>query len=257
MPRVARLVLPGIPHHVTQRGNRSQRTFFGPDDYRLYQQSLRRWAGEARTAVWAWCLMPNHVHIIVVPEDETGLRRLFGPLHRQYTWQVNQREDWRGCLWQGRYGSVAMDEAHLHVCLRYVELNPVRAGLVERPEAWPWSSARAHLGLAGEGITTSRRCGGGSTIGGLFWTWASPTRIATPFAPPSVRADRSAGPSGEPTAPRTEGRGRGDRYRYVSPKSTGGQVPVRVPKIDGGDRYRYVSPKYARRVSRRSRLSPG
>jgi putative transposase len=153
MPRVARLVLPGIPHHVTQRGNRGQRTFFGPDDYRFYQQLLRRWTGEARTSVWAWCLMPNHVHIIVVPEDETGLRRLFGPVHRQYTWRVNQREDWRGCLWQSRYGSVAMDEAHLHVCLRYVELNPVRAGLVDRPEAWPWSSARAHLGLAGDGIT--------------------------------------------------------------------------------------------------------
>jgi putative transposase len=153
MPRVARLVLPGIPHHVTQRGNRRQRTFFGPDDYRLYQQLLRRWTAESGTAVWAWCLMPNHVHIIVVPEDEAGLRRLFGPVHRQYTWRVNQREEWRGCLWQGRYGSVAMDEVHLQVCLRYVELNPVRAGLVERPEAWPWSSARAHLGLAGDGLT--------------------------------------------------------------------------------------------------------
>jgi putative transposase len=153
MARVARLVLPGIPHHVTQRGNRRQRTFFGPDDYRLYLQLLRRWAGDSKTAVWAWCLMPNHVHIIVVPEEEAGLRRLFGPVHRQYTWRINRREDWQGCLWQGRYGSVAMDEAHLHVCLRYVELNPVRAGLVERPEEWPWSSARAHLGLAGDGVT--------------------------------------------------------------------------------------------------------
>lgn len=153
MPRVARLVLPGIPHHVTQRGNRSQRTFFGDDDCRLYLKLLRRWAGDAGTAIWAWCLMPNHVHIILVPEDEAGLRRLFGPVHRQYTWRINQREDWRGCLWQGRYGSVAMDEAHLHVCLRYVELNPVRARLVERPEQWPWSSARSHLGLADDGIT--------------------------------------------------------------------------------------------------------
>lgn len=153
MPRVARLVLPGIPHHVTQRGNRRQPTFFGDEDYRLYLRLLRRWAGEAGTAIWAWCLMPNHVHLILVPDDESGLRRLFGPVHRQYTWRINQREGWRGCLWQGRYGSVAMDERHLQVCLRYVELNPVRAGLVERPEQWPWSSARSHLGLADDGIT--------------------------------------------------------------------------------------------------------
>lgn len=153
MPRVARLVLPGIPHHVTQRGNRSQRTFFSDDDYRLYLRLLRRWSAEAGTAVWAWCLMPNHVHIILLPEDDAGLRRLFGPLHRQYTWRINQREDWRGCLWQGRYGSAAMDEAHLHVCLRYVELNPVRARLVERPEHWPWSSARAHLDMGEDDIT--------------------------------------------------------------------------------------------------------
>ena|SRR5829696_3528926 len=153
MPRVARLVLPGIPHHVTQRGNRCQQTFFGNDDYELYSHLLRRWADKAATAMWAWCLMPNHVHLILVPADEAGLSGLLGPTHQQYTWRINHREGWRGCLWQGRYGSVAMDEAHLHVCLRYVELNPVRAGLVERPEQWPWSSARTHLGLADDGIT--------------------------------------------------------------------------------------------------------
>jgi len=153
MPRVARLVLPGIPHHVTQRGNRSQRTFFSDADYRLYLELLRVRAGEAETAVWAWCLMPNHVHLILVPSRADSLSAALAPTHRRYTWQINQREGWRGFLWQGRFASVAMDEAHLHVCLRYVELNPVRAGLVERPEQWRWSSARAHLGLAQDGIT--------------------------------------------------------------------------------------------------------
>jgi putative transposase len=153
MPRAARLVVPGIPHHVTQRGNRRQRTFFGEADYALYLRLLRFWCGKADTAVWAWCLMPNHVHLVLVPARPDGLAAALAPAHRRYTWEINQREGWRGFLWQGRFASAPMDEAHLHACLRYVELNPVRAGLVERPEQWRWSSARAHLGLAADGLT--------------------------------------------------------------------------------------------------------
>jgi putative transposase len=93
--------------------------------------------------------MPNHVHLILVPASPDGLRAALAPAHRRYSWEINQRQGWRGHLWQGRFASFPMDEAHLHVCLRYVELNPVRAGLVERPEQWPWSSARTHLGLDG------------------------------------------------------------------------------------------------------------
>lgn len=153
MPRAARLVLPGLPHHVTQRGNRKQATFFSDDDYALYLNLLRYWCKQAETAVWAWCLMPNHVHLILVPRHAEGLRDALAETHRRYTWQINQRAGWTGHLWQGRFASFPMDEAHLHACLRYVELNPVRAGLVERPEHWPWSSARAHLGLGADGIT--------------------------------------------------------------------------------------------------------
>lgn len=153
MPRIARVVLPGIPHHVTQRGNRRQPTFFGEEDYASYLKLLGFWCGKAGTSVWAWCLMPNHVHLVMVPTHEDGLRAALAPVHRRYTWEINQREGWRGHLWQSRFASVAMDEAHLHACLRYVELNPVRAGLVERPELWRWSSARAHLGLAADGLT--------------------------------------------------------------------------------------------------------
>lgn len=153
MPRAARLVVPGIPHHVTQRGNRRQQTFFSEADYALYLKLLRFWCGKAGTDVWAWCLMPNHVHLVLVPSHPDGLRAALAAAHRRYTWQVNQREGWRGHLWQSRFASFVMDEAHLHACVRYVELNPVRAGLVERPEHWRWSSARAHLGLAADGVT--------------------------------------------------------------------------------------------------------
>lgn len=153
MPRAARLVVPGVPHHVTQRGNRRLRTFFCDEDYALYARLLRFWCARAGTAIWGWCLMPNHVHLVLVPADAAGLAAALAPVHRRYTWQINQREEWRGFLWQSRFASCPMDEAHLHACLRYVELNPVRAGLVARPEDWRWSSARAHLGLAADGLT--------------------------------------------------------------------------------------------------------
>lgn len=148
MPRPARLVLPGIPHHVTQRGSRRQATFFSDTDYARYVALLRHWCVRSGTGVWAWCLMPNHVHLILVPSRADGLGATLAPAHRRYSWEVNQRKGWSGHLWQSRFASFPLDEAHLYACLRYIELNPVRAGLVDRPEAWRWSSARGHLGLA-------------------------------------------------------------------------------------------------------------
>jgi putative transposase len=152
MPRAARLVLPKVPHHVTQRGNRRQPTFLCEADYALYLDLLRFWSRKAETRVWAWCLMPNHVHIVLVPSGPDGLRATFAPLHRRYSWEINRREGWHGHLWQTRFGSFPMDEAHVYACLRYVELNPQRGRLVARPEQWAWSSARAHLGLAADGL---------------------------------------------------------------------------------------------------------
>jgi putative transposase len=99
----------------------------------------------ARTEVWAYCLMPNHVHIVLTPSDGDGLWRTFGELHRRYTGFINARRRTTGHLWQGRFGSVAMDEAHFVAALRYVALNPVCARLVERAEDWRWSSTRAFL----------------------------------------------------------------------------------------------------------------
>jgi putative transposase len=145
MARLARVVAMGVPHHVTQRGNRRQPTFFGDEDYVAYRALLAEGCRAAGVEVWGYCLMPNHVHLILTPHDEDGLRAALGETHRRYTRRVNQRQGWTGYLWQGRFASAPMDEPHLLACARYVELNPVRARLVGKAEAWPWSSARAHL----------------------------------------------------------------------------------------------------------------
>jgi len=145
MARLARVIAPGLPHHVTQRGNRRMETFLCEDDYAVYLDLMAQWCKRNRVAIWAYCLMPNHVHLIAVPETAEGLCRAVGEAHRRYTRHVNFREGWRGHLWQGRFGSFVMDEPHLLTAMRYVELNPVKAGLAERPEAYRWSSARAHL----------------------------------------------------------------------------------------------------------------
>lgn len=145
MSRLPRVVIPGIPHHVTQRGNRRERTFFEDGDFALYRDLLADAASRAHVEIWSYCLMPNHVHIIAVPSDADGLWRTFRRAHRAYTGYINARMRVTGHLWQGRYGSVAMDEEHLIAAFRYVALNPVRAKLVERAEEWEWSSVRAHL----------------------------------------------------------------------------------------------------------------
>ncbi|MDP4593854.1 MAG: transposase [Beijerinckiaceae bacterium] len=145
MARIARLVVPGLPHHVTQRGNGRQQVFFEEEDYALYQDLIFDAAAQCGSRIWCWCLMPNHVHIILVPRDEDGLRRTFADAHRRYTGFINARRRKTGHLWQGRFGSVVVDEDHLYHAVRYVSLNPVRAGLVRRAKDWKWSSVRAHL----------------------------------------------------------------------------------------------------------------
>ena len=145
MARIARVVAPGLPHHVTQRGNRRQETFFCEEDFQAYLNLMSEWCSRLNVEVWAYCLMPNHAPLIAVPESEGSLRRAIGEVHRRYTRRVNFREGWRGHLWQGRFASYLMDEKYLLVCARYIEMNPVRAHLVTEPGEWPWSSASAHI----------------------------------------------------------------------------------------------------------------
>ncbi len=106
---------------------------------------MSEWLSKHQVEIWAWCLMPNHVHLIAVPHTQEGLARSIGEAHRRYTRRINFREKWRGHLWQERFASFPMDETHLLAAVRYVEMNPVTANIVEQPENYPWSSARAHL----------------------------------------------------------------------------------------------------------------
>ncbi|MGC6327877.1 transposase [Rhizorhabdus sp. FW153] len=154
MARLARFILPGTPHHVTQRGNGRQQTFFGDDDYAAYRDLLATHCAAYGVAVWSWVLMPNHVHLILVPEHPDSLRGALSKVHRAYAGRIHAREKRTGHFWQGRFGCVAMDEAHLLAALRYLALNPVRARLAARAQGWRWSSVHALLDPAtGDGLT--------------------------------------------------------------------------------------------------------
>ena len=145
MSRLPRIVIPDAPHHVTQRGNRRLPVFFSDDDRRAYLQLVADAAQANGTRCLAWCLMDNHLHLILVPTDADGLRATLGEAHRRYTRMVNFREGWRGHLFQGRFASYPMDEAHLMAAVRYVENNPVAARMVDHAEDWTWSSAKSHV----------------------------------------------------------------------------------------------------------------
>lgn len=145
MARIARVIAEGMPHHVTQRGNRRQQTFFSEDDYKAYLELMAEWCEKYDVQIWAYCLMPNHIHLIAVPSKKETLRLAIGEAHRRYTRRINFSKGWRGHLWQERFSSFVMDEPHFLACLRYVENNPVRAKLVKQPQQWPWSSASAHI----------------------------------------------------------------------------------------------------------------
>ena len=133
MDRLARVIAPGVPHQVTQWGNRRQETFFDQEDFQHYLELMAQFCRAEQVASWACCLMPNHVHLIVVPWAAESLRRVIGQAHRRYTRWTNFREGWRGYLRQGRFATCVRDEDHHLNAARYVELNPVSAGLVQAP----------------------------------------------------------------------------------------------------------------------------
>jgi putative transposase len=144
MPRRARFIVPGAPHHITQRGNNREPVFFAPEDYEAYLDCLTRQARLHGLRLLGYCLMPNHVHLIAVPDHEHSLARALGGAHSEYALALNRAQARSGHLWQNRYFSCPMDGGHLLAALRYVELNPVRAGLTAAAWDWRWSSARSH-----------------------------------------------------------------------------------------------------------------
>jgi len=147
MPRTARIMVPGCPFHVSHRGN-ERRIVFGDDDDRLeYLRLLGRYSSQFGMAIWSYCLMPNHVHLIVVGPVKDAIPKAIGNTHRAYSRIRNQRRDVTGHQWANRFFSTALDVPHLWAAVRYVESNPVRAGMVRTATHYRWSSAGAHAGL--------------------------------------------------------------------------------------------------------------
>lgn len=147
MARLPRLVVPGYPHHLTQRGVRSMAIFTSDVDRISYLSFIAEECKRYNVEVLAWCLMTNHVHFIAVPKAEQSLARAFGEAHRRYTRMKNFTEGVRGYLFQGRFSSCVLDQHHLLAAVRYVELNPVRADMAQQAGEYVWSSAQFHLGL--------------------------------------------------------------------------------------------------------------
>jgi putative transposase len=148
---MARVVLPGVWHHVTHRGNHHQDVFLDDTDRRQYLHLLGRHCAKHGVSLTGYCLMGNHVHLLAIPSRETSLAQALGRAHNDYARWFHLRRGETGHLWQNRYFSCPLDKPHQWEALRYIELNPVRAGLVAAPELWPWSSARAHLGRGDPG----------------------------------------------------------------------------------------------------------
>ncbi len=147
MGRLARVVLPGVVHHVTQRGVRSMDIFFEDKDCNVYLSFLKEQGDKVGLDFVGYCLMSNHVHLLVVPSDEESLRRGIGEAHRLYTRHINFKTKTRGHLFQGRFFSCPLDTSNLLAAARYVERNPVRAKICKQAEEYKWSSASYHLGL--------------------------------------------------------------------------------------------------------------
>ncbi|MBN4073292.1 transposase [Mariprofundus ferrooxydans] len=146
----------GLPHHITQHGNRRDDVFFNDEDRLAYLEWLQGYCEKHAVDILAYCLMSNHIHLIAVPQANDGLQKVLKPLHMRYAQRINRAHGWRGHLWQGRFFSSPLDEAYLWSAVRYVERNPVRAGMVKRAEDYRWSSAAAHCGLRDDALLADR-----------------------------------------------------------------------------------------------------
>ncbi len=148
MPRIARVVVPDCPHHVTQRGVRRMDVFMSDGDRHAYLKLLAEQSQTHGVSYLAWCLMTNHIHLVAVPSGPNSLAKGIGEAHKRYTRMINSREGWRGYLFQGRFFSCPIEPSHLIAVVRYVLRNPVRAGLAEHAWDYQWSSAKWLVGSA-------------------------------------------------------------------------------------------------------------
>ena len=150
MARLARVVVAGTPYHVTHRGNRRARVFLADEDREGYLAFLERYSRHHGLEIWAWCLMSNHVHLLVCPQASESLALTLGNAHGKYAQWLNGRHGLSGHVWANRFYSTPLDYEHMWAAVRYVELNPVRAGLIQAAERYEWSSAAFHCGMAPE-----------------------------------------------------------------------------------------------------------
>lgn len=157
MPRRARIVIPNCPHHITQRGNRQQEVFFTDADRQRFLSLLKFYADKHGLVIQAYCLMPNHIHLTAIPRTAESLASALKPLFLRYAQHVNWTQQYSGRLWQGRFFSCPLDEKHFWAAVRYVERNPVLAGIVRKPEQYPWSSAAAHCGLRNDPLLADQK----------------------------------------------------------------------------------------------------
>ena len=144
MPRQARIVIPGLAHHITQRGNYQQKIFDDEHSYAQYSRWANEYAKENNLDILAYCLMSNHVHFVVIPKTEKALAAIFKIVHMRYAHYINRRKNLKGHLWQGRFYSCVLSDTHLYQVVRYVENNPVRAKIVKHAWEYKWSSAVDH-----------------------------------------------------------------------------------------------------------------
>lgn len=188
MARLPRLILPGQPHHVILRGNNRQAIFFSDLDRQHLLATLGEVAAQYGVAIHAYVLMDNHLHLLLTPQSTEALSRLMQSLGRRYVGWFNARHHRSGTLWEGRFRAGLIEgERHLLACMRYIELNPVRAGLCIGAAQWPWSSAAHHLGLARSALVTEHE---------MYWSLGN-----TPFE--REHAYREFIGQGVPTAEQT------------------------------------------------------
>ena len=195
MPRTARIVIPGVAHHITQRGNNRQDVFFVDDDRRMYLKILAEQGRRYGLSILGYCLMTNHTHLIAIPARENSLAQAIGRTHWLYSQYVNRLHGRSGHLWQNRFYSAAMDDAHCLLAMRYAEKNPIRAGLCRIARRYEWSSAAAHChGEDDTGVLDMTRWK--KLSAGLDWE----EELSEPLEPKQVERIRLSIHTGRPLA---------------------------------------------------------
>ncbi|MBG9389705.1 REP-associated tyrosine transposase [Caenimonas aquaedulcis] len=176
MARLPRLTVPGYPHHIIQRGNNRQAIFAGTQDYETLLAMLEEYAKKSAVALHAYVLMTNHVHLLATPETVEGIPQMMQAVGRRYVRYFNQKQSRTGTLWEGRYRSTLIQaERYLMACMAYIDLNPVRAGIVADPAEYAWSSHRHYIGLRNDKLLTPHP---------LYWELGN-----TPFAREAAYAE--------------------------------------------------------------------